>query len=736
MVLRMMMRWAERRGFKVELLEASAGGGGGHQVGDLPRRGRERLRPLRRREGRAPARAPVAVRRRPPPPDVASPASRSRRSSRTSATSRSTTTTCRSTPTAPRAPAASTSTRPTRPCASPTGRAGIVVQCQNERSQSANKDTAMKMLRAKLLEREERKRREEIAASAARRRTSTSARRSAPTSCTRTRWSRTTAPTSRWATPSACSTATSTASCAPTCCEAAGATGARTARRRAAAGRAEQPTAPYLDAVVGYGFRGPGALPRPRPQGRRRAPTPGLRFALGDRALVLDIPQDIEGIDIGPVADALRARRGAGRRGLRRRAHVVPDQRRDAGQPRAVPRAGAARARSVVAQRNSHASLVDGLVLSGGMPAFVAPEYDAELGMAHGVTPERAARARSRATPDARAAFIVSPTYYGMAADVAALRRGRARGRRARWSSTRPGARTSASTRRCRRSALRARRRRRAHLHAQDRRLADPERDAARRATAAASTPAAVARAVRLVRSTSPSLAAAGLAGRRAPPAGRPRRGAAARDARGGRARARQARRRSPGARARRRGLRRAPGRRRATTRCGIVHRRARRPAAPATRSPTALRAAYDVQRRARDPRDDRARARRSASRPRRSMRLADDVEETVKRDRRAGRDGRAARPRRRPRCATRWRSPPRDAFLGRGRGGGGRRRGRPRLVRVDRRLPAGHPGAAARRAHHGRDRRLPARARRRRRAPARRERPARSRTIHVLAGS
>jgi peptide chain release factor 2 len=40
---------------------------------------------------------------------------------------------------------------------------GIVVQCQNERSQSSNKATAMAMLRSKLLEREEQKRREEIA---------------------------------------------------------------------------------------------------------------------------------------------------------------------------------------------------------------------------------------------------------------------------------------------------------------------------------------------------------------------------------------------------------------------------------------------------------------------------------------------------------------------------------------------------------------------------------------------
>jgi peptide chain release factor 2 len=40
---------------------------------------------------------------------------------------------------------------------------GIVVQCQNERSQSSNKATAMAMLRSRLLELEERKRQEELA---------------------------------------------------------------------------------------------------------------------------------------------------------------------------------------------------------------------------------------------------------------------------------------------------------------------------------------------------------------------------------------------------------------------------------------------------------------------------------------------------------------------------------------------------------------------------------------------
>ena len=47
--------------------------------------------------------------------------------------------------------------------------------------------------------------------------------------------------------------------------------------------------------------------------------------------------------------------------------------------------------------------------------------------MAHGVTPEALRRGARAARRTRGAAFIVSPTYYGMVADVAGLRRGRAR---------------------------------------------------------------------------------------------------------------------------------------------------------------------------------------------------------------------------------------------------------------------------------------------------------------------
>jgi arginine/lysine/ornithine decarboxylase len=190
------------------------------------------------------------------------------------------------------------------------------------------------------------------------------------------------------------------------------------AQSRIAAGMEvnEQPTAPYLDAVVAYAFRGPARFHVPGHKGGPGA-DPGLRKAIGVDGLAADIPQDIHGIDLGPSPTPYeRAERLAAEAYGAERTFFLTNGATQGNHTLCL--ALAPLGTRIVAQRNSHSSLVDGLVLSGGLPSFVAPEYDAELGITHCVTPDALAAAL-REAPDARAAFIVSPTYYGMAADVA-----------------------------------------------------------------------------------------------------------------------------------------------------------------------------------------------------------------------------------------------------------------------------------------------------------------------------
>lgn len=179
----------------------------------------------------------------------------------------------------------------------------------------------------------------------------------------------------------------------------------------------EQPTAPYLDAVVAYAFRGPARYHVPGHKGGAYA-DPGLCKAIGSDGLAADVPQDIYGIDLGPTPTPYeRAERLAAEAYGAARTFFLTNGATQGNHTLCL--ALAPLGTRIVAQRNSHASIVDGLVLSGGVPSFVAPEYDGELGITHCVKPEALERALAGA-PDARAAFIVSPTYYGMTADVAA----------------------------------------------------------------------------------------------------------------------------------------------------------------------------------------------------------------------------------------------------------------------------------------------------------------------------
>jgi lysine decarboxylase len=143
-----------------------------------------------------------------------------------------------------------------------------------------------------------------------------------------------------------------------------------------------------------------------------------LRAELAD-ALKFDIPQDMFGIDVGPSPTPAE------------RSELLAAESHGAEQTwfltngatqgnHALTLALAPLGAKVIVQRNSHGSVVDGLVLSGGLPEFVSPLIDEDLGIAHGVLPE-VLEQQLNETPDARAVFVVSPTYYGTCADIAAL---------------------------------------------------------------------------------------------------------------------------------------------------------------------------------------------------------------------------------------------------------------------------------------------------------------------------
>jgi arginine decarboxylase len=181
---------------------------------------------------------------------------------------------------------------------------------------------------------------------------------------------------------------------------------------------ASQAEAPYFDALRAYAAREPGRFHVPGHKGASGA-DPELREALG-QALAIDIPALMPGIDAAPPdptpfqqAQELAAEAWGAKRswflinGASQGNHVAC---------LALAHTGP----EVVVQRNVHSSTIDGSVLAGLRPTFVAPELDPELLIAHCLSPESLDDALER-TPDAVAAQVVSPTYFGAVADVAAL---------------------------------------------------------------------------------------------------------------------------------------------------------------------------------------------------------------------------------------------------------------------------------------------------------------------------
>lgn len=71
----------------------------------------------------------------------------------------------------------------------------------------------------------------------------------------------------------------------------------------------------------------------------------------------------------------------------------------------------------IMIPRNAHRSVIAGLILSGATPIFLPVEFDAELCLPLNVTTATIERAIKK-FPQAKAVLLVSPNYYGVAADL------------------------------------------------------------------------------------------------------------------------------------------------------------------------------------------------------------------------------------------------------------------------------------------------------------------------------
>jgi lysine decarboxylase len=179
-----------------------------------------------------------------------------------------------------------------------------------------------------------------------------------------------------------------------------------------------QDSTPYVDALLAYSALEIGRFQVPGHKGGLGA-DPKMRELVGETGLRNDIPSITEGVDIGPEPTPIQQAQllAAEAWGAARTWFLMNGASQG---NHSTCLALAHMGNRVVVQRNVHSSVIDGLVLSGMRPTFVSPELDAELGIAHGLTPDSLAAALEE-TPGAVAAMVVSPTYFGACADVAAL---------------------------------------------------------------------------------------------------------------------------------------------------------------------------------------------------------------------------------------------------------------------------------------------------------------------------
>lgn len=185
-----------------------------------------------------------------------------------------------------------------------------------------------------------------------------------------------------------------------------------------------QQDAPYASALERYADAGPQSLMVP---GHGCAPDGGgahLARVFGERAVQMDVPLMLDGIDLGPGSPLAQSLVLAAEAWGARRTWFLTNGASQGNRTAAFAVRGLGE--RVLMQRSSHSSFTDGVLLAGLIPAFVAPAVDHDHGIAHGLTPEVLEDALATEADAGRAVqsvYVVSPSYFGSTADVAGLAR-------------------------------------------------------------------------------------------------------------------------------------------------------------------------------------------------------------------------------------------------------------------------------------------------------------------------
>lgn len=75
---------------------------------------------------------------------------------------------------------------------------------------------------------------------------------------------------------------------------------------------------------------------------------------------------------------------------------------------------------SLIAGRDCHSSVINGMLLAGVRPHYILPEYSAEFGIHTGITASAVEKALDD-VPDAAGVLLTRPNYYGVCSDAAAI---------------------------------------------------------------------------------------------------------------------------------------------------------------------------------------------------------------------------------------------------------------------------------------------------------------------------